>query len=80
MARDANEPYMPAHFQFLVENVLCSMPGNHPLPIITYLDDIAIYGDPQDQALEDILEAIKWLGMAGLMLNLLQSQLVQATA
>ena len=31
------------------------------LPIVIYLDDIAIYRDTQEQVLEDMLEAIKWL-------------------
>ena len=56
------------------------MLGDHPLPIVVYLDDIAMYGDTQEQVLEDTLEAIKWLAAAGFMLNLHKSQLVQAAA
>ena len=55
-------------------------PSDHPLPIVVYLDDIAIYGDTQEQVLEDMLEAIKWLAAASFMLNLHKSHLVQAMA
>ena len=54
------------------------MPGDHPLPIVIYLDDIAVYRDTQEQVLEDMLEAIKQLSAAGFMLDLCKSQLVQA--
>ena len=37
-----------------------------------------MYGDTQEQVLEDMLEAIKWLAMASFILNLHKSQLVQA--
>ena len=56
------------------------MLGGCPLPVIIYLDDIAMYGDTQEQVLEDMLEAIKWLATAGFMLNLHKSQLFQAPA
>ena len=68
------------HFQFVVESVFCSMPGNCPLPVVIYLDNIAIYGDTQDYVLEDMLEAIKQLTMASFMLNVQKSQLVQLAA
>ena len=71
---------MPTHFQFVVESVLCSGPDNRPLPVIVYLDDIAVYRDTQEQVLEDTLEAVKRLTAAGFMLNLHKSQLVQAAA
>ena len=51
--------------------------GDHPLPIVIYLDDIAIYGDTQKRVLEDTLETIKQLTMASFMLCLHKSQLVQ---
>ena len=35
-----------------------------------------MYGDTQEQVLEDTLEAIKWLSAASFMLNLYKSQLV----
>ena len=50
---------MPAHFQFVVESVLRGGPDNRPLPVVVYLDDIAMYGDTQEQVLEDTLEAVK---------------------
>ena len=52
----------------------------HPLPIVVYLDDITIYGDTQEQVLEDTLEAIKWHTAANFMLTLHKSRLVQAAA
>ena len=39
-----------------------------------------MYGDTQEQVLEDTLEAVKRLAAAGFMLNLRKSQLVQAMA
>ena len=54
--------------------------GDCPLPIVVYLDDIAMYGDTKEQVLEDTLEAIKWLVAAGFMLNLHKGQLVQAAS
>ena len=43
----------------MVESVLCGRPDGHPLPVVVYLDDIALYGDTQEQVLEDMLEAVK---------------------
>ena len=37
-----------------------------------------MYGDTQEEVLEDMLEAVKRLTAAGFMLNLRKSQLVQA--
>ena len=37
-----------------------------------------MYGDTQEEVLEDTLEAVKRLATAGFMLNLHKSQLVQA--
>ena len=77
MAQDANGPCIGADlFPVVVESILHSMLGNCPLPIVTYLDNIAKYGDTQEQVLEDMLEAIKWLAAASFMLNLHNSQLV----
>ena len=50
------------------------------MPVVIYLDDIAIYKDTLEEVLEDMLEAVKWLAAAGFMFNLHKSQLVQATA
>ena len=64
--------------QFVVESVLHGGPDDRPLPVVVYLDDIAMYGDTQEQVLKDTLEAVKRLAAAGFMLNLHKSQLVQA--
>ena len=64
----------------MVESVLCSRPDNRPLPVVVYLDDIAVYGDTKEEVLENMLEAVKQLTAAGFMLNLHKSQLVQAAA
>ena len=64
----------------MVESVLCSGPDDCPLPVVIYLDDIAMYGDTQEQVLEDTLEAVKQLAAASFMLNLHKSQLVQVVA
>ena len=37
----------PAHFQFVVEDVLRGKPGDRVLNVEVYLDDIAVYGDDQ---------------------------------
>ena len=68
----------PTHFQFVVESVLHGEPGNHPLPVVVYLDNIAVYGDTKEQVVEDTLEIIKQLTTASFMLNLCKSHLVQA--
>ena len=59
----------------MVESVLCSIPGNRPLLVVAYLDDITVYGDTQEQVLEDTLEAIKHLAAASFMLNLHKNQM-----
>ena len=70
----------PAHFQFVVEDVLKGRSGARPLPVVVYLDDIAVFGDDQEQVLEDTLEAVRRLTEAGFMINLTKSQLVESTA
>ena len=57
----------------MVENVLKGKPGDRPLPVAVYLDDIAVFGDDQDQVLEDTLEAVRRLTAAGFMINLKKS-------
>lgn len=63
----------PAHFQFVVEDVLQGEPGDRQLPVVVYLDDIAVHGDCQEQVLEDTLEVIRRLTAAGFMINLTKS-------
>ena len=43
----------------MVKSILCGGPDDHPLPLVIYLDDIAMYGDTQEDMLEDMLEAVK---------------------
>ena len=64
----------------MVESVLHSGPDNSSLPIVVYLDNIAMYRDTQEEVLEDMLEAVKQLTVAGFIFNLHKSQLVQAAA
>ena len=64
----------------MVESVLHSGLDDRPLPVLVYLDNIAVYGDTQEEMLEDMLETVKRLAVAGFMLNLHNSQLVQAAA
>ena len=63
-----------------MESVLRGGPDDRPLPVVDYLDDIAVYGDTQEEVLKDMLEAVKRLAAAGFMLNLCKSQLVQVAA
>ena len=63
-----------------MESILHSELGSHPLPILIYLDDIIIYGDTQEQVLNDMVEAIKHLVLASFVLCLHKSQLVKLTA
>ena len=37
----------PAHFQYVVESVLNGEPGERRLPVVVYLDDIAVFGEDQ---------------------------------
>ena len=62
----------------MVESVLHGRLDDRPLPVVIYLDDIAVYGDTQEEVLEDTLEAVKQLAAAGFILILHKSQLVQA--
>ena len=68
----------PAHFQFVVENMLRGEPGEEELPVLVYLDDIAVFGDSVEGALRVTSEAMKRLARAGFMINLRKSHLVQA--
>ena len=53
--------------------MLVGGPGDRPLPVVVYLDDIAVFGDSQGQVLEDTLAAIQRLTAAGFMINLKKS-------
>ena len=64
----------------MVESALCGRPDDRPLPVVIYMDDIAVYRDTQEQVINDTLEAVKQLATTGFMLNLHKSQLVQVAA
>ena len=64
----------------MVEDVLKGEAGERQLPVVVYLDDIAVHGDEEGQVLEDTLEAIRRLARAGFMINLSKSQLVESSA
>ena len=70
----------PTHFQFVVELVLKGKPGNRALPVVVYLDNIAVLGNGKTQVSEDTLEAIWRLTKAGFMINLKKSHLVEDLA
>ena len=70
----------PAHFQFVVESVVKGEAGDRPLPVVVYLDDIAVFGESQEQVLEDMLEVVRRLTKAGFMINLKKSHLVEDAA
>ena len=72
--------YALAHFQYMVEIILNGNPGSCFLPVVIYLDYIAMYGDTQKQGLDDMLEDIKYLIVAYFILNLQKKQVVQSTA
>jgi hypothetical protein len=63
-----------------VEDALKGKSGDRKLPVVVYLDNIAVYGDGQTQVLDDTLEVMKRLADAGFMINLKKSQLVESTA
>ena len=67
---------VPFYFQHTVESIMCSELCSHPFPIAIYLDDIVMYGDTQEQVLDDTLEATEHLVLASFMLNLYKSQLI----
>ena len=70
----------PAHFQFMVESVLKGKPGEEELPVLVYLDDIAVFGDSVEEVLRVTSEAMKRLAKVGFMINLRKSHLVQTKA
>ena len=70
----------PAHFQFVVESVLKGEPGEEELPVLVYLDKIAVFGDSVEEDLSVTSEAMKRLARAGFMINLRKSHLVQTKA
>ena len=55
-------------------------PGEEELPVLVYLDDIAVFGDSVEEILRVISEAMKRLARAGFMINLRKIHLVQTKA
>ena len=55
-------------------------PGEKELPVLVYLDDIAVFGDSVGEVLRVTSEALKRLVKLGFMINLRKSHLVQAKA
>ena len=60
--------------------MLKGKPGEEELPVLVYLDDIAVFRDSVKEVLRVISEAIKRLSRAGFMINLRISHLVQNKA
>ena len=63
-----------------MESVLKGKPGEKELPVLVYLDDIAVLGDSIEEVLRVTSEAMKRLARAGFMINLRKSHLVQTKA
>jgi hypothetical protein len=63
-----------------VEDVLKGKPGDRRLPVVVYLDDIAVFGDDQNQVMVDTLAVLERLAGAGFMINLKKSQIVESAA
>ena len=60
-----------------MESVLKGHAGDRILPVVVYLVDITVYGDIEDQVLEDTVEAMKPLASAGFIINLKKSHLIE---
>ena len=54
--------------------------GVRRLPVVVYLDDIAVYGNDKAQLMADTAEAIKRLATFGFKMNLKKLQLVQSAS
>ena len=64
----------------MVESVQKGKAGDRALQVVylvVYLDDIMVYGDTFNQVFEDKAKAMKWLALAGFMINLKKSHLVE---
>ena len=64
----------------MVENVLQGKPGEEELPILVYLDEIAVFRDSVEGVLRVTSEAMKRLARVGFMINVRKSHLVQTKA
>ncbi len=63
-----------------MEDVLKGKPGDRRLPVVVYLDDIAVFGDDQNQVMVDTLAVLERLAGAGFMINLKKSQIMESAA
>ena len=70
----------PAHFQYVVESVLRPRDAENSLPVVVYLDDIAVYGDTVEEVLSATVETMRRLTNAGFMINLKKCHLAEQTA
>ena len=66
------------YFLFIVKSILKRELGSCLLPMVMYLDDIVVYGDTQEQIVDELLKSNKCLAPAGFILNMYRSQLVQS--
>ena len=64
----------------MVESVLKGVPGEEELPVLVYLDDIAVFVDNVEEVLRVTSEAMKRLARAAFMINLRKSYLSQTKA
>ena len=60
--------------------MLKGKPGEEELPVLVYLDGIAVFGDSVEEVLRVTSEAMKRLARAGFMISLKKSHLVQTKA
>ena len=67
---------LPGHLQYIVKSILHGDQSIHPFLVVIYLDDIAIHGDTQEQVLDNMLYAIKYLASDSFILSLWKSHLV----
>ena len=67
---------LPSHLQYIVKSILHGDQGIHPFLMVIYLDDIAIHRDTQEQVLDNMLYAIKYLASDSFILSLWKSHLV----
>ena len=61
-------------------SVLKGEPGEEELPILVYLEDIAIFGDSIEEVLRVISEVMKRLARVGFMINVRKNHLAQTKA
>ena len=60
--------------------MLKGKPGKEELPVLVYLDNIAVFRDSVEEVLRVTSEVMRRLARAGFMINLRKSYLVQTKA